>query len=352
MKEIKIDFNSDGKRLDKFLGSYFSECSMGFLFKMLRKKNITLNGKKADGKEKLHEGDTISVFFSDETFNKFANKHVKAAETGNDAQIEEFYKAYNKYQNIDIIYEDDHIILFNKPAGILSQKSDYSDLSVNEYLIGYLLKKGIVTSSSMASFRPSVCNRLDRNTSGIIICSKSLIGAREMTRILRDRSLHKYYKTIVAGDMKTDSTIDGYLYKDEKRNVVKLFNEIPKDNINNESQFSRVKNSYKVLRKGILSDKAGEMKVAELEVLLHTGKTHQIRAHLSSIGHPIIGDVKYGDNRVNQIIKNKTGLKFQLLHAYKLVFPTFTGELSYLSGKVFEAEVPDLYKKIENVLFL
>ena len=90
MKEIKIDFNSDGKRLDKFLGSYFSECSMGFLFKMLRKKNITLNGKKADGKEKLHEGDTISVFFSDETFNKFANKHVKAAETGNDAQIEEF----------------------------------------------------------------------------------------------------------------------------------------------------------------------------------------------------------------------------------------------------------------------
>ena len=351
MREIKIDNNSAGKRLDKFLGSYFTECSMGFLFKMLRKKNITLNGKKADGKEKLNVGDTIAVFFSDETFDKFVNKHAKSGSSGDADQTEEFVKAYKKYQNIDIIYEDDHIILLNKPAGILSQKAEWNDVSVNEWLIGYLLDKKFVSPQSLSTFRPSVCNRLDRNTSGMMICSKSLIGAQKMAEILKDRSLHKYYKTIVVGDVKENSSISGFLYKDEKTNRVKLYDEIPKDGKLKESDFSEIKTSYKVLRRGTLTDNDSEKKLTELQVLLHTGKTHQIRAHLSSIGHPIIGDSKYGSNKVNQLIKKEYGLKYQLLHSYKLEFPEIEGELSYLSGKTFEADIPQLYKKISDNLF-
>ena len=351
MKEIKIDSNSAGKRLDKFLGSYFSECSMSFLYKMLRKKNITLNGKKADGQEKLGKDDTISVYFSDETFEKFANKHVKAASTEDVDVLSEFENAYKKYQNIDIIYEDDHILLVNKPAGILSQKAEKNDVSMNEWLIGYLLSTGLISQDSLATFRPSVCNRLDRNTSGILICSKSLCGAQKMAEILKDRSLHKYYRTIVIGSMNEDASISGYLYKDEKRNTVKLFDKIPKGKNIKESDFSQIRTSYQIINKGTYSGNNEKILLTELEVLLHTGKTHQIRAHLSSIGHPIIGDSKYGNSKVNGLIKKEFGLKYQLLHAYRLEFPQIDGELSHLSGKTIVANVPSLYNKIEDKIF-
>ena len=281
------------------------------------------------------EGDSVTEF------EKFANKHVKAASTEDVDVLSEFENAYKKYQNIDIIYEDEHIILLNKPAGILSQKAEWNDVSVNEWLIGYLLDKKVVSAQSLSTFRPSVCNRLDRNTSGMMICSKSLIGAQKMAEILKDRSIHKYYKTIVVGDVKEDSSISGFLYKDE----------IPKDGKLKESDFSEIKTSYKVLRRGTLTDNDSEKKLTELQVLLHTGKTHQIRAHLSSIGHPIIGDSKYGSNKINQLIKKEYGLKYQLLHSYKLEFPEIEGELSYLSGKNFEADIPQLYKKISDNLF-
>ncbi|WP_408071172.1 RluA family pseudouridine synthase [Butyrivibrio sp. JL13D10] len=351
MREIKIDSNAEGKRLDKFLGSYFSECSMGFLFKMLRKKNITLNSKKADGKEKLKSGDVISVFFSDETFDKFVNKHAKTGRSDDNNELSEFEKAFKKYHNIDIVYEDDNILLLNKPAGILSQKAERNDLSMNEWLLGYLLDKKAITSETLSVFRPSVCNRLDRNTSGLLICSKSLIGAQKMSEILRNRSLHKFYKTIVVGTMDSDASIYGFLYKDEKTNTVKLYNEIPKSENINTGDFSEIKTSYKVLRKGILNSQRNKTVFTELEVLLHTGKTHQIRAHLASTGHPIIGDSKYGDSRVNLNIKDVFGLKYQLLHSSRLEFPQMEGELSYLSGKIFEADTPAIYNKISDSLF-
>ena len=350
MKEIKVDNNSAGKRFDKFLGSYFSECSMGFIFKMLRKKNITLNGKKATGKELLSNGDIIAVFFSDETFYKFANKHI-SAEVSSKSNTYEYEKAYNRIGHLDIVYEDDHILLINKPVGILSQKAEAKDVSVNEWLIGYLLDKNVITSESLGTFRPSVCNRLDRNTSGLLICSKSLSGARKMAEVLKDRSLHKYYKTIVVGNVKNNSHLSGYLYKDKKTNKVSLVKEIPSSNAN-KSDYSAIETSFEVLRHGMYESNCKNTEFTELEVLLHTGKTHQIRAHLSSEGHPIIGDGKYGNARVNDLLKKDFGLKFQLLHSYKLVFPKIEGELSYLSDKVFEAKLPDLFLKIETKMFL
>lgn len=328
MKEITVGKNEDGKRFDKFLGQYFSEAGMGFLYKMLRKKNITLNKKKATGKEILKSGDVISVFFSDETFDKFSNNASDNAG--------EYLDAYKKIGSLKIIYEDDDVLFLNKPAGILTQKAKDGDLSVNEWLIGYLLSEGKIKESDLTSFRPSVCNRLDRNTSGLVICSKSLLGAREMARLLKDRTMHKFYRTIVNGEVTEDAEIEGYLLKDEKTNKVTLYKEEVKGS-------SYIKTSYHVIKS---FDFEGR-KFTLLEVELHTGKTHQIRAHLSSEGFSIIGDFKYGKPKDNAFIKEKLGLKYQLLHAYRLEFPKDT-EIESLKGKEFIAEVPAIFDRIIN----
>lgn len=155
MKLITVHEQEEGQKLLKLLGSYLKEASGGFLHKMLRKKNITLNGKKADGSEKLKAGDEIRLFLSDETYEKFAGKQQTAKEQFPTAKL-------------DILYEDSHVLLVNKPAGMLTQKAAYKDVSLNEYVLGYLSKSGQWSLEEKA-FRPSVCNRLDRNTSGIVI---------------------------------------------------------------------------------------------------------------------------------------------------------------------------------------
>ncbi|WP_026523587.1 RluA family pseudouridine synthase [Butyrivibrio sp. MB2005] len=362
MRDINITDNEAGKRLDKFLSQYFTGTTMGFLFKMLRKKNIVLNKKKATGKEVLKKGDTISVFFSDETFGKFANKFASASDDSkeNDNKLSGVFKeyelAYKRFGHLEIIYEDDNILLINKPAGILTQKAEPKDLSLNEWLIGYLLDKGAVKKDSLVTFRPSVCNRLDRNTSGIVICSKSLIGAREMAKGLKERTIHKYYSTIVAGKITENAHISGYLIKDEKNNKVRLVDEKEAQKL---KDADRIETSYEV--SGYLKidsskcgdkttgNKLGDRVFTELSVCLITGKTHQIRAHLSSTGHPIIGDGKYGSSNINMFFKECAGLKYQLLHARRIELPEFSGELSNLSGKAFEAGLSPEYKKIKEI---
>jgi 23S rRNA pseudouridine955/2504/2580 synthase len=363
MREIKINDNEAGKRLDKFLSQYFTGTTMGFLFKMLRKKNIVLNKKKASGKELLQKGDVISVFFSDETFDKFANKFANASDASSDAGpkdlsgvFKEYENAYKRFGELEIIYEDENILLINKPAGILSQKAEPKDLSLNEWLIGYLLAKENIPKDSLVTFRPSVCNRLDRNTSGIVICSKSLQGARGMAQGLKDRSIHKYYSTIVSGKITENAHISGYLIKDEKNNKVRLIDEKEAKNLKNAD---KIETSYEVLRYLKLQPQGTDGKkvntglenmfFSELSVCLITGKPHQIRAHLSSTGHPIIGDSKYGNSNINKFFRDYAGLKYQLLHAGRLEFPEFFGELSNLSGKIFEAGLSPEYIKIKEI---
>lgn len=340
MREISISKNESGKRLDKFLSQYFSNTSMGFLYKMLRKKNITLNKKKADGKEILQNGDVISVFFSDETYDKFANKFV----TDDEGSTEEYLRAFKKLRDIKVVYEDDDILLFNKPAEILSQKSDGGNLSINEYLIGYLLSENSLDQSTLKTFRPSVCNRLDRNTSGIVICSKSLDGARAMSSALKERSLEKYYRTYVWGRIDGDARIEGYLKKDNKINQVKLFDKEVQG-------ASKIETSYRVAGTYSLMLKDKKYDVTELEVELITGKTHQIRAHLSSIGHPILGDSKYGYSVRNAILKDELDIRFQLLHAYRIVFPVDYTDIPTLSGREFKADLPERFEKLSQKLF-
>lgn len=316
MKLITVHKQEEGQRLVKLLGAYLKEAPNSFFYKMLRKKNITLNGKKADGTEKLKCGDEIRLFLSDETYEKFAGKVQPK---------EKFPMA-----KLNIVYEDSNVIFINKPAGMLSQKSVPSDVSLNEYLLGYLEKSGQWKQEESKAFRPSVCNRLDRNTSGLVICGKSMAGLQQMAALLKDRSLHKYYLCLVKGVMTESQHLEGYLLKDENSNQVKIFQKETEG-------AAHIITEYEPL----YTD--GE--VTLLKVTLVTGKSHQIRAHLSSIGHPIIGDPKYGDRKVNAFFRETHGIKNQMLHAWKLTFPELAEPLDNLSEKSFEAEPAGLMKQ-------
>lgn len=322
MKEINISDNESGKRLDAFLKGYMPQASSGFIYKMLRKKNIILNGKKADGKEKLSKGDSIKIFFADETLDKFRGSSVEKA------QSYENKNALKTVGNLEIIYEDDNVLFVNKPAGLLSQKATDKDVSLNDWLIEYLLSKGSVTLESLETYKPSICNRLDRNTSGLVICAKSLNGARVMNQMLKDRTVDKYYRTIVKGKLSDPVTLKGYLSKDEKANKVEILKEDPKND-----DYSYIETRYEPLSYN------SEQDLTYLEVKLVTGKPHQIRAHLSSIKHPIIGDVKYGGSKAY-------GMNYQLLHSYRLKFPKDMPQgLEALSGKEFAASLPEIFNK-------
>ena len=321
MKQFQVQQNEAGQRLDKLLVKLLNKAPKSFIYKMLRKKNITLNGKKADGSEKLEVMDEIKLFLSEDTYALFS---------------EEIQTTSVDY-NLEIIYEDMHILIVNKPLGILSQKAEKDDVSIVEHIISYMLSTNQLTKEQLISFKPAVCNRLDRNTGGILIAGKSLLGLQEMARLLKDRTLGKYYLCIVKGKVEKKERIEGYLIKDEKKNQVTVH---PTESENSEyicTEYEPV--AY------------AEHKYTLLKVKLITGKSHQIRAHLASIGHPIIGDYKYGDQKTNHFFKTNYELSSQLLHSYQMDFPELDGELAYLSGMSFTAGLPEQFLKIMKALF-
>lgn len=314
MQEIIISANEAGQRMDKLLAKYLNEAPKSFIYKMMRKKNIVLNGKKADGSEKLNLGDSVRLYLADETIEKFSK--VKVQKTS---------------AKLNIIYEDDNILLLNKPAGMLSQKAKPQDVSAVEHVITYLLESGQLKEEMLRSFHPSVCNRLDRNTSGILAAGKSLAGLQELSALFKNRNLKKFYRCIVAGQVKESSHISGWLYKDEKTNKVTVLDKEREDAV-------RIETEYRPVSIG--------KDATLLEVHLITGRTHQIRAHLASVGHPILGDYKYGRKQANDDCKKEYGVQAQLLHAYRLEFPELSGALSNLSGQKFTAEVPEHFRKV------
>ena len=208
MKEIIVTKNEAGQRLDKLLKKYLNNAPNSFFYKMLRKKNIVLNGKKADGREILTQGDSIKLFLSDDTIGKFSLAKQQPADLVSDGA------------GLVIVYEDEDILLINKPSGILSQKARSKDRSMVEYVIAYLLGRNEITEEGLRLFKPSVCNRLDRNTSGLIIAGKSLPGSQTMSELLKNRTLQKYYLCAVKGKITEPKRIQGFLKKDEANNTV------------------------------------------------------------------------------------------------------------------------------------
>ncbi len=317
MQKINITKNEAGQRFDKFLFKYFKEAPSSFIYKMLRKKNIVLNGKKSDGKDKLKEDDTIKVFMADETIAKFrGNELLEIA----------------KPIDLEIIHEDENVVFINKPSGMLSQKATDSDVSINEYLISYLINSGVLSEEDLKTFKPSICNRLDRNTSGLIVAGKSLAGLQEMSRMFKERTMDKYYLALVKGNVKDSMTIKGYLSKDADRNKV-FINE-------KETEGQYIETKYEPLKY--------KEDITLLKVKLITGKPHQIRAHLASIGHPIIGDYKYGNKNINNQYKKVYGIENQMLHSWQLVFGEVSGVCNNLSGRTFTAPLPKEFKQIIN----
>ena len=369
MYQIKITEKEAGQRLDKYLFRILPRAGSGFLYKMLRKKNITLNDKKADGGEKITEGDLVTIYFSDETLEKFMGRKIRTGLDRNardeTLEIANYTAAFDAIQNVRILYENDYILLADKPAGVLSQKAEKTDISLNEWLIGYLIKSGAITEEELAVWKPSVCNRLDRNTSGIVLCSKTLKGAQLLSGLLKNRTLHKYYRLYVKGVVSEEQLIEGYLIKDEKLNKVYIESVDTGSSVNSANpqeempensrkrygvrkemrSIEQIRSSY--IKTGYKPVKTEHDKTL-LEVELITGKTHQIRAHLASVGHPLLGDYKYGDKVWNDEYREKYQVRAQLLHAYKVVFPELEGPFEDISGRTFTAELPEIFVKVAD----
>jgi 23S rRNA pseudouridine955/2504/2580 synthase len=323
MKEIVVSPNEAGQRMDKLLAKVLNQCSKSFIYKMLRKKNIKLNQKKASGSELLAVGDTVQIFFSDETFAKFSDK--------------EAFRPVIVPPEFAVIYEDADVILLNKWAGVLSQKANDSDISMNEYLLSYLLQHGRITQETLATFTPAVCNRLDRNTTGLLLAGVSLNGSQRLSEGLKNRTIDKYYLALVKGCVRKRKHLRGYLKKDAHSNQVTVVTQAQHPLSDDNRIGTPIETAYEPL--------ASRDDVSLLRVHLITGKTHQIRAHLASEGHPIIGDGKYGDTALNRVFYEQYRVHSQLLHAVKMQFPAEFA-LPQLAGHSFSAPLPEVFSRV------
>ncbi len=366
MQKITIGPYDAGQRLDKFLAKYLKEAEKGFLYKMLRKKNITLNGSKADGAEKLAAGDEVTFFFSDETFEKFRGEALSAGSAAKNTAERNIsaggsrrpdsagygpLKASSSAGDASLVkpvYEDDQVIFMNKPAGMLSQKAEGDDVSLCEHLAAYIRENQ--NGSRSMSFVPGVANRLDRNTSGLVLAGKTLPGQQLLASLLKSRGLDKYYYAVVKGQPVGLIRSRLYWKKDEANNTASVLREAAAGAEPIEIEFA----AERQLNDGF----------SLLRVKLITGRTHQIRAQLAFLGYPVLGDKKYGSERVNRSFaaEHAYPLRHQLLHAYEIVFPKAAAkeaeglsemarkEAEILAGKHFTAPLPLNFHKCLSFL--
>ena len=314
--EVTIGKNDGGQRLDKFLTKSYPNLPQSMLYKAIRKKDIKINGKRCENSTRLQEGDVVSLFLKEEFFQK-------------EERPEDFLKAPKK---LSIVYEDENLLLLDKKPGLIVHPDEnYHFDSLIARVQHYLYDKGEYDPKAENAFAPALVNRIDRNTGGIVMAAKNAEALRILNQKVKDREMHKVYLCVVCGHLKEkEATLTGYLEKNEAQNRVYV-SQRPKEGA------KTIRTRYRVLeeRRGF----------SLVEVELLTGRTHQIRAHFASIGHPLAGDGKYGKNAVNK----QTGFPYQALYSYKLRFDFHTdgGALQYLHGREFTAEgvwfLPEFY---------
>ena len=311
MTEITVTKNDAGQRADRFLTKAYPNLSLPLICKLMRKKRIKLNGARTEPNTKLSEGDVFRFYLSDELL-----------DTGGKARQADFRDVPPM---LDLIYEDENILLCDKPVGMVvhEDNDNTSDTLINRIKC-YLWKKGEYNPDSELSFAPALCNRIDRNTGGIVIAAKNAESLRVLNQKIRDRELVKLYLCLVWGRLPQKSaTLTAYLEKlpDENRVIVS----------DRKTPANRtIRTKYRVLRE--FTDRS------LVEVDLLTGRTHQIRAHFAHIGHPLLGDGKFGSNKDNR----QVGMDCQALYSYKLrfEFTTPAGCLEYLNGREFTVKDP------------
>lgn len=317
MQEFIIQKEEAGQTVMKYMARLLPEASMGLFRKSMRKKNIVLNGKKIEGREKIAAGDSVKVWFSDETIEKFRGKREEAPK-----------RDYPDFETW-ILYEDENIVILNKPAGLLSQGDTSGAPSLNEALLS--------ARESRAGVTPSICHRLDRNTSGLVIAGKTVRGLQEMNALIKARSLTKVYQALVYGKTPVSGILKGYLVKDHERNQVRYTERAEQGALPIETHYETLET---VEAHGCL--------FSLVRVHLVTGRSHQIRLHFSSIGHPLLGDRKYG-SRASLSASEALHIRRQLLHAASLTFPALTDDFAYLSGKTFTAPLPDDFASVRHL---
>ena len=339
MREIRIGEREAGMRFSNYLKRILQEAPSGFIFKMLRKKNITLNGAKSDGTDKIAAGDSVKLFLADETMEKFGFRMTEPApekETAGTGSLGQSAAPAagpgpapgKPLPELQVLYEDKDVIFFLKPAGLLSQKASPEDISVNECLIDYLIRSGQIKRADLKLVRPSVCHRLDRNTSGVIGAGKTAAGLKMLSALLADRRLVKEYLCPAAGTVGKAGMYKAYLTKDHSGNIVSVKAEPPGE----------------LVRTGIapLAHKDG---ITLLKVHLVTGKSHQIRAHLAAMGHPVLGDRKYGDEAFNKQFAPELPKYSLMLHSWKITFPDAEDVPENLRGRTVAAPPYDAWRR-------
>ena len=318
MKQITINKNDANKRLDAFIHKIIPQLPPSLMYKYLRTKRIKLNGGRTDGKTKLCEGDTLDLYINDEFF-------TSDEETARTTEILKSIKP-----NLDIVYEDANIIITDKPYGLIAHEDENESFNtlINR-VKGYLYQKGEYDPEAEQSFAPALCHRIDRNTAGLVIAAKNAEALRIVNEQIKKRSIDKHYLCLVHGEMQEkEQTLTAYLKKDASENKVEVRNKPFNGAL-------AAVTKYKVLQ--VKADQS------LLEVELITGRTHQIRAHLAHMGHPLVGDGKYGK------LEKGGGRRYQALYAYKLRFnfEEDAASLQYLNGKTVKIDM----NKIDFVNF-
>lgn len=309
MREFIIGKNDANQRLDKFITKTMPMLPKTLMYKYIRLKRIKVNGKRAEINTRLIEGDIISAYINDEFF----------------AEKEKRYDFFSASDKIDVIYEDENILLVDKRQGLLvhPDENEYTDTLITR-IQHYLYKKGEYNPESENSFKPALANRIDRNTGGIVIAAKNAEALRIICDKIKYREIDKFYLAAIHGiPKKKEALLEGYLEKNEDKNMVFVRKNKTDDN-------KTIRTKYRVLKEKEKED------ISLIEVELLTGRTHQIRAHMASIGHPLLGDGKY--SKIGNRDK-KMGFRHHALYSYKLHFnfKSDAGILEYLNGKTFTA---------------
>ena len=310
MKKIMIKENDANQRIDKYLKKLLCNASSNFIYKMFRKKDIKINGTRVNEKYILQKGDVLEMFLYEDKFNELTKE-------------KDIYQLKREFK---VLYEDKNILIVDKPVGLLAHQ-----------VLSYLKEKGELDISRESTFIPGPVHRLDRNTSGIVIFGKTLVALQDLNEMMKKRHhIEKSYMTICKGKLIKKQELVGYVKKIENEDRVRFVKKDDKDAL---------------MMKTIVHPLNYTNDFSLVEVKIITGRMHQIRIHLSSIQHPVIGDRKYGDFTLNKQMKQKYGLNNQLLHAYKIKFVDPFGSLSYLKGKEIICPKPAQFKKIEKSLF-